>query len=197
MPAQPTDDAQLNTDIRGAQRGDLAAFESIMRQFESPVRAWVAAHCPPGGDADEVAQKAFIAAFSRLAEFKVGTNFAAWLFTIARYQLLTETTRLRRVADYHSRYAAELLDRELEQRAELPAGEFAERLLHLRACLEELGGNARRFIQWRYDDEIPLQEMAERTGRSLPAVKKQLWLLRQKLQECIEGKLAAKPGGAV
>lgn len=195
MPIFQPHDSPLDARIRRAQRGDLAAFEDIIRQFQAPVRAWAAAHCPPGGDADEVAQKTFIAAFAGLEEFAAGTNFAAWLFRIARFQLMTEATRLRRLADYHSRYASDLLDRELERRAELPAAEFAERLPHLRACCDELGDAARRFIQWRYTDGIPLQEMAERTGRSLPAVKKQLWLLRQKLQECIERKMAAEPGG--
>jgi hypothetical protein len=38
--------------------------------------------------------------------------------------------------------------------------------------------------------------MAERTGRSIAAVKKQLWILRQKLQECVEQKLATEEGGA-
>jgi RNA polymerase sigma-70 factor (ECF subfamily) len=143
-----------------------------------------------------VTQKTFIAAFTRLEEFTAGTNFAAWLFSIARFQLMTEQTRLRRLADYHSRFAADLVDRELERRTELPAAEGDERLAHLRACLDELGDNVRRFIRWRYTDEIPLLEMAERTGRSLPAMKKQLWLLRQKLQDCIQQKMATEARGA-
>jgi RNA polymerase sigma-70 factor (ECF subfamily) len=183
--------------IRRAREGDLAAFEEIVRRFEGAVRGWVVAHCPPGGDCDEVAQKTFIAAFTRLGEFQEGTSFGAWLFTIARYQLMTEATRLRRLADYHSRYAPDLLDRELERRATEPAGATTSRLAHLRTCLEALGEPGRRFIEWRYTEEISLQEMADRTGRSLAAVKKQLWLLRQKLQECIEQKLAAEAGGDI
>jgi hypothetical protein len=38
--------------------------------------------------------------------------------------------------------------------------------------------------------------MAARTGRSIGAIKKQLWLLRQKLQQCVEDKLAAGEEGA-
>ncbi|MBI5800826.1 MAG: sigma-70 family RNA polymerase sigma factor [Verrucomicrobia bacterium] len=180
-----------------AQRGELAAFEAVVRRFEQPLRAWVAAHCPPGADADEVAQKTFLAAFNRLGEFQIGTSFAAWLFTIARYQLMTEVTRLRRLADYHARFAPDLIERELERRTLEMEEVTAVRLQHLRACLDAMGEPGRRFIHWRYTDEIPLQEMAERTGRSVPAIKKQLWLLRQKLQECIDGKLAAEAGGAV
>jgi RNA polymerase sigma-70 factor (ECF subfamily) len=190
-----SDDSLPTHTIRRARAGDLAAFEEIVRHFASAVRAWVAAHCPSGGDCDEVAQKTFIAAFARLAEFEEGTSFPAWLFTIARYQLMTETTRLRRLADYHSRYAPDLLDRELERRSSEPPAATAARLAHLRTCLDALGEPARRFIDWRYTEEISLQEMAERAGRSVAAVKKQLWLLRQKLQECIEQKLAAEAGG--
>jgi len=190
-----SDDTLPPETIRRARRGEMAAFEVIVRRFERPVRAWVATHCPPGGDSDEVAQKTFIAAFARLHEFADGTSFPAWLFAIARYQLMTETTRLRRLADYHTRYAPDLLDRELERRAADSAGRMTARLAHLLTCLEALGEPARRFVDWRYTEQIPLQEMAERTGRSIAAVKKQLWLLRQKLQECVEQKLAADEGG--
>jgi len=117
----------------------MAAFEKIVRRFERPVRAWVATHCPPGGDSDEVAQRTFIAAFTRLGEFEEGTNFPAWLFTIARYQLMTEATRLRRLADYQSRYAPDLLDRELERRASEAPWAMTARLAHLVTCLEALG----------------------------------------------------------
>jgi len=168
----------------------VQAFAAVVRRFERPLRAWLAAHAPPGVDVDEVAQTTFIAAYSRLDDYAPGTNFAAWLFTIARYQLKTETTRLRRIADYRSRYAPDLLARELDRRSDEPAADD-EQLGFLRECLEAVDDRRRRFLTWRYDEAIPLAEMAERSGRSVMAVKKQLWLLRRQLQECIEGKVAA------
>lgn len=191
-----SENIQIESLVRGAQAGELLAFEGLVRASEGPVRAWVAAHCPPGGDVDEVAQRTFIAMFQRLSEFQVGTSFEAWLFTIARFQLMTEVTRLRRLADYHSRYASEFLQSELERRAGTMSIEVSERANHLRACLDELNVDARRFIEWRYTEEIPLQSMAERTGRSVAAIKKQLWLLRQKLQACVEQKLATEARGS-
>ncbi|MEY2600656.1 MAG: polymerase sigma-E factor [Verrucomicrobiota bacterium] len=166
-----------------------------MKAYQRPVRGWVAAHCPPGGDADEVAQKTFIAAYSRLGEFQEGTNLAAWIFTIARYQLRTEVTRLRRLADYHSRFAPDLVERELERRVEEPEGEVCDRMRYLGDCLGALGESARRFVEWRYREEISLEEMAGRTGRSVAAVKKQLWLVRQKLKECVDLKLSVQGEG--
>ena len=182
--------------IHRARQGERAAMEAIVRRYQEPVRAWVAAHCPPGGDVDEVAQRTFLAAFTRIAEFEEGTAFRAWLFAIARFHLLTEITRLRRLADYHTRYGRDLFSRELERRAEEPDETTAVRLHYLRECLEAIGETGRAFIAWRYTDGLPLQEIAARSGRSVAAVKKQLWLLRQKLQQCIEKKLATE-GGAI
>jgi len=185
-----SDSSEIDDAIRRVRSGDTGAFEVVVRRFERPLRAWLAACGPPGVDVDDVAQQSFLAAFSRLDEYRTGTDLGAWLFTIARFQLKTEATRLRRVADYHARYGLDLLQRELDRRStERPELEEA-RLGHLRKCVETLGEHLTRFITWRYDEEIPLDEMASRSGRSVAAVKKQLWKIRQMLQKCVEDRMA-------
>ena len=176
--------------IRRVRSGNTVEFEYVVRKFERPLRAWLAGCAPPGVDVDEVAQRSFVAAFSRLSEYRMGTEFGAWLFTIARFQLKTEATRLRRVADYHARYGLDLLQRELDRRTNEPPELELARLEHLKKCVETLGDHLTRFITWRYDEEIPLDEMASRSGRSVAAVKKQLWKIRRTLQECIENRMA-------
>jgi RNA polymerase sigma-70 factor, ECF subfamily len=175
--------------LRGVRGGDQQCFESIVRRLERPLRAWLATHASPAIDVDDVAQRTFVIAFTKLDTFELGTNFSAWLFTIARYQLMTDLTRLRRVADYHARFAPDLLERELERRLQDPVGPERARLDHLKECVGSLGENLQRFIDWRYDEEIPLEEMANRTGRSVGAIKKQLWQIRRKLQQCVENRM--------
>lgn len=109
-----TNDSLLDDAIRSVRDGNTAAFEVVVRQLERPLRAWLAVQAPPGVDVDEVAQRSFVAAFTRLGDYELGTNFAAWLFTIARFHLKTEVSRLRRIADYHVRYAPDFLHRELD-----------------------------------------------------------------------------------
>lgn len=171
--------------------GQVERFEVVIRQFEQPLRSWLAAQSTPEIDVDEVAHKSFIAAYVRLPEYELGTNFAAWLFAIARFQLKTETSRLRRVADYKSRYTPELLARELARRADEQPEAVATRLECLKQCVESLEETLSQYLSWRYRDEISLEEMAQRSGRSVGAVKKQLWILRQKLKECIELRAAS------
>jgi RNA polymerase sigma-70 factor (ECF subfamily) len=190
LPPGP-DDAVIEAAIRQVRGGNAQAFAHVVRRFERPLRAWLATHAPPGVDIDDIAQASFLAAYTRLDGYAAGTNFAAWLFTIARYQLQTETTRLRRIADYRSRYAPDLLARELDRRTAGAASEQDARLDYLEECLDAIDETRRRFLTWRYDEAIPLTEMAHRTGRSVMAIKKQLWLLRRQLQECVESKVAA------
>ena len=175
--------------------GEAAAFEPIVRRFQRPLRAWLAAQAPPGVDADEVAQRAFVEAFTRMAEYEPGTNFAGWLFTIAAFQLKTETTRRRRVADYHARIAPHLFQRALDRQETAPEA-WETRLDHLRLCVAALTAPLRQFIVWRYDECVPLEEMAARSGRTVAAVKKQLWSIRQSLKLCVEGRIRAEGGEA-
>ena len=186
------DDAAVDKAVKQVQEGKTAPFEVVVRRYERPLRAWLAVQAPPGVDVEEIAQRTFVVAYGRIQDYAVGTNFGAWLFTIARYQLKTETTRLRRIADYHTRYKLNLLEREQERWLDEPPEHQVMRLDHLQTCLDSLGEHVRRFVTWRYDECIPLDVMAERSGRSVAAVKKQLWKLRRKLHDCIESKMTAE-----
>ncbi|MDP6524479.1 MAG: sigma-70 family RNA polymerase sigma factor [Kiritimatiellia bacterium] len=186
------DDVAVDKAVRQVQEGKTAPFEVVVRRYERPLRAWLAVQAPPGIDVEEIAQRAFVTAYGRISDYSVGTDFGAWLFTIARYQLKTETTRLRRIADYHARYELNLLELEQEKRLDEPPEHQVMRLDHLKTCMESLGEHVRRFVTWRYDECIPLDVMAERSGRSVAAVKKQLWKVRRKLHDCIESKMTAQ-----
>jgi RNA polymerase sigma-70 factor, ECF subfamily len=189
---QDNDNVIIDDAIRRIRADDQSAFEVIIRRYERPLRAWLAAQAPPGIDIDEIAQRSFVTVYTKLDSYQLGTDFGAWLFTVARFQLKTETTRVRRIADYHTRYGMDLLANEQARRAEEPPRLQLDRLEHLRHCVDDLGDHVRRFIDWRYDERIPLEVMAERSGRSIPAMKKQLWKLRRKLHDCIQAKMMAE-----
>tara|TARA_R110002095_G_scaffold215072_2_gene208426 strand:+ start:17424 stop:18029 length:606 start_codon:yes stop_codon:yes gene_type:complete len=188
-------DIPIDDYLQRVLQGEQEIFEVVVRQFERPLRAWLAVQTPPGVDVDEIAQQTFIAAYTRLNEYELGTNFPAWLFTIARYQLKTETTRLRRIADYHSRYAPDLLQKELDRHDDEPPEMWLVRVEALQKCLESLGGSLQQYVNWRYSEDIPLEEMGRRSGRSVTAIKKQLWQIRQKLQQCVEKRISKTQRG--
>lgn len=183
----------LERQVRRVREGDPAGFEALVRAFEWPVRTWIVARCPPGGDADDVAQRTFIEAFKKIGAYAEGTDFRSWLFTIAKYQLMAESTRLRRTADYHRRYAPHALAEELQRRADSAdeAGR-SERVDQLRRCLAGLNPQAREILAHRYREGLPLEEISRRSGRSVGALKKYLFTLRARLHDCLVRKTATE-----
>jgi RNA polymerase sigma-70 factor (ECF subfamily) len=181
----------LNDQLKRAQGGDPDAFEPVIRAYEGPIRAWAVQFCPPGGDADDVAQRTFIAAYKGLSRFKVGTDFEAWLFTIARFQLKDEISRLRRRTDYHQRLVLRTLETGLETRSDAPP-DADVRLAHLRRCMETLDDRNRDLLAQRYDTGLPIDDIARKESRSAVAIRKHLFLLRAKLLECVRSRLAAE-----
>ena len=173
------------------QAGETAAFRGVVDATLGSVRAFVVARSLPGVDVDDVIQRTFVEAYKNIGDYTVGTNFAAWLLTLARYQLLHETTRLRRQTDYHTRFVPHAVAAAAERRAETRPGDESQLLLdHLRDCLGRLPEAARTLLQRRYEGEDSIGEIAASVGRSPGAIRKQLCTLRKQLHECIGRKLA-------
>jgi len=182
---------ELEEAIRRVRKGDVDAYLHVVRALEGPVRSFVVCRCPPGGDADDVAQRTFIAAFRSIDQYRAGSDFKAWMLTIARFQLLAESTRLRRIADYHQRLCppslVDALDRRMEQGAECEG-----RIGHLKTCLQSLDAPLRDLLAQRYEAELSIGDIARNTGRSAGAIKKHLFFLRARLHDCILSKIAAE-----
>lgn len=180
--------SKLEQAVRLVQAGQRDAFREIVDAMLPAVRALAAGRSLPGVDVDEVVQRTFVEAFQTIGQFTAGTNLQAWLLAIARFQLMMEMTRLRRVADYHARYVPVALARatELQLQAEM---EDDVRANHLRACVSELPENARRVLRERYELNSSFAHMAELFGSSEGAIRKKLCLLRQQLHECVTRKI--------
>jgi len=174
--------------------GDADAFGDVLRHYAWPVRTWVATRCPPGADADDVAQNTFVEAFKNIGKYQVGTDFGKWLFTIARYQVMAECKRLQRRGDNRKKYAPHALTQALLRRVESAEAEPEPRMELLRRCVEQLGDAAKAVLDQRYDQGVPLAVIAESTGRSVAAIKKQLFVVRHKLRDCVQSKLAEGAG---
>lgn len=180
---------EIDRCIESVKAGEKAAYRRIVEIMLPILRAFVAARSLPGMDVDEIVQRVFIEAYKSIGEYREGTDFRAWLVTIARYQTMMEATRLRRQADYHSRFVPVALARQMERRL---ADEEAEddRLTYLRECLEQVKNSSRELIRRRYEDDLSMKEIAAALKRTAGAVRKELCVVRKQLHECIERKMS-------
>ena len=133
--------------------------------------------------ARDVLQECNLVMWSKADEFEEGTNFIAWAFKIARYQVMAarqKTARDRLVFD----------DEFLESMADIFDGDeaFDERQAALGQCIEEITPNHRNLLKIRYTDGLSVKEIATRVDKTANAVAKVLHRTRLALMDCIEKK---------
>jgi DNA-directed RNA polymerase specialized sigma24 family protein len=63
-------------------------------------------------------------------------------------------------------------------------------------CLKHLGGTARRVLELKYENSHKIAEIAQRLGKSVPAIEMILVRSRRGLRECIERKISQAARGA-
>ena len=73
------DDTQL---IRGAQLGDAAAFEELVRQYDRPVLRLAIHLTGSQEDAQDIYQEAFLRAYINIGSFRFECSFYTWIYRI-------------------------------------------------------------------------------------------------------------------
>jgi len=69
--------------VRRARRGDLKAYDELVRRYQERIYATIYHMTSNHEDANDLAQDSFIKAFQALASFKGGSSFYTWLYRIA------------------------------------------------------------------------------------------------------------------
>jgi len=185
---QPTDD-EIEQAIARVRRQSIEDFQLVVEAYQRRLRAIVASWCPPSIDADEISHLAFIQAFKRIDDYRPGSSFFAWLCTIARYQLLAELKKVKREGANKKKYLDVVLARTLQ--STLSGVELMEedRVDALRDCTAQLDERAREVLRMRYTGEASIAAISQQTGKSISAIKFQLFRIRQILRDCVNRKL--------
>ncbi len=76
----PVDEEVL---VQGARRGDLKAYDELVRRYQERIYATIYHMTANHEDANDLAQESFIKAFQALKSFKGGSSFYTWLYRIA------------------------------------------------------------------------------------------------------------------
>ena len=184
----------LDDILRRAQGGDPDAYGTVVAATQARLRSFIAGYVPRAAWVDDLAQQSFISAYRSLGNFRVGTDFYAWLRQIAFNHLRAELEKARRRKRIESDYLQELVASEMERRLDRdPADEDA--LDALRDCVSRLPETSRDIVRRHYGDGSPLAEIAGFLGRPAGSLKVSLFKIRVRLKECIERKRAeARPG---
>jgi len=159
------------------------AFVSLLTGHQSALRLYVASLLPGESSAADVAQQANTTIWRKRADFEMGTNFKAWAFSIARFEVLN----FRKQAARDARLVfSDELDELIATEFEEVMDDFDDRQEALRLCLDKLKPQDRDLVRHRYRDGAPLAEYAAKSGRSPGGLKVTLHRLRKTLRQCVD-----------
>jgi RNA polymerase sigma-70 factor (ECF subfamily) len=82
MVSQPLSRVDDSTLIREAQRGDRAAFENLVRQYDRAVLRLALHLTGSEQDAQDIYQEAFLKAFRNVGNFRFECSFYTWIYRI-------------------------------------------------------------------------------------------------------------------
>lgn len=169
----------------------LADFVGHLTRHQPDLLAFVISLMPGDPEVSDVVQKTNLVLWSKRGQFAPGTDFRAWAFSIARFEVLNHLKKQKRSRPV-------LLDQELMETlaSEAPEefGSHDRRLAALEICLEELRPQDRELLEHRYRSGLGLQEFASRAMRSVSSLSVTLNRLRTTLRRCIARRLVAEGG---
>ncbi|QDT36774.1 ECF RNA polymerase sigma factor SigH [Stratiformator vulcanicus] len=140
-------------------------------------------------DADDVLQETGTVAWERFDEFESGTNFQAWVMSIARLKVL-ETIRRKKRRIVPSESLLKLLVDESDR-----AGRYLERQRDaLNECLQRLNAADQELMRWRHSEELPVEEIATRLNKSVATVYRSIARVHEVLYGCISRVVAGGKG---
>jgi RNA polymerase sigma-70 factor (ECF subfamily) len=191
----PATDEEL---IARAVRGDERAFTQLVRRYEQLVFGVAMKVCRDREKAEEAVQDTFINVFRKLKQFRGGSKFSTWLYTIVVNSCRMNFRKRKIDAEMVSLDEPPTTD-DAEQRIVIPAwGETPEsgalsRELRARldAAIEQLPPDYRVVFVLRDLEELSAEETAKILKLSIPAVKSRLRRARVFLRDRLSGYLEA------
>ena len=181
--------------VRKAQAGDKAAFDLLVRKYQNKVISLVSRYLGNNGDVQDVAQDAFIKAYTALPGFRGEAAFYTWLYRIAvnsaKNYLMAKGRRPANVdvdAEEAEYYETSDALRENASPERLALTEEIKKVIF--DTIEQLPEELRVAIQLREIDGMSYEEIATAMGCPIGTVRSRIFRARDaidaKLQPLLE-----------
>jgi RNA polymerase sigma-70 factor (ECF subfamily) len=181
---RPLEETEL---IDRARRGDVSAYEELVHRYRDLALRTAAVVGGDAGEADDVAQEAFVKAYAALGRFRSGAPFRPWLMRI----VANEARNRRRSAGRREGLALRAAEDRRPGLDAAPSPEAAvldqERREMLLAALNALRDEDREVIGARYFLDLSEAEMAATLGIPRGTVKSRLSRAMGRLRVVLAG----------
>jgi RNA polymerase sigma-70 factor (ECF subfamily) len=185
--------ATLNGDerllIERSRRGDVAAFDQLVRAYERTLFNTAYRLCGSHDDAADMAQEAFVRAWNNLKSFRGDSAFSTWLHRIVTNVFLDDRKRKRARPQQSLDEALDLEESSVQRQFEDPApgpqalAESDERRRLLERAIATLPEAQRVMVVLYHTQGLAYEEIAEITQLPMGTVKSRLNRARLALRD--------------
>jgi RNA polymerase sigma factor RpoE len=181
----PVEETEL---VRRARKGDLAAYDDLVRRYQERIYATVYHMTSNHEDANDLAQEAFIKAFQALKSFKGGSSFYTWVYRIAvnkTINFLKQRKNKTQISlddlDFNAEHDPDLvaLISEKTPRREVNLAELQEKL---NTAMQKLSEPHRLVVTLHDVQGLSHEEIAKIMDCNIGTVRSRLFYARQQLQ---------------
>ena len=187
-PAVTSARAEEDALVHRAQKGDLAAYDDLVRRYQERIYATLYHMTSNHEDANDLAQEAFIKAYTAIKSFKGGSSFYTWVYRIA----VNKTINFLKQRKNRSAMSLNDLDFDAEKDPDLVAL-ISEKTPRRDAVLSELQkklneamlklSDQHRLVVTLHDVQgLAHEEIAEIMECNVGTVRSRLFYARQQLQ---------------
>lgn len=167
----------------GKRREPSLEFIQLLTSHQSRLYAYVLSLLGDRSQADDVVQETNAVLWHKAHEFKLGTNFGAWMLKVAYFQVMAHRRRLTRDRlVFDDDFLHDIAD-DAKQQCEWQ-GERQRRLVE---CIGKLTQRYQEPIRRRYTEGANLKSIAAQSGQSENSIKQALFRARAALIECVKG----------
>lgn len=163
-------------------------FLTLFTVNEPAIRAYVRRLVPSRQDAADVMQGVALVLWRKFGELDEPGQFRQWAFGVARFETLAW---LRDRARDRLVMANNVLETVAHESSRIE-DQLSSQRDALESCLEKLPGDQRALILAAYRPDVRIQNVAERSGRTVGAFYQWLHRMRLQLLECTRRTLRAE-----
>jgi RNA polymerase sigma-70 factor (ECF subfamily) len=185
-PTSPSpEEAEL---VRRARRGDLEAYDELVRRYQERIYATIYHMTANHEDANDLVQETFVKAFRALRTFKGGSSFYTWLYRIAVNKTINFLKQRRGRSqmslndlDFNAEHDPDLVSliSDKTPRREAHLSELQERL---NTAMQKLSEVHRLVVTLHDVQGLPHEEIARIMDCNVGTVRSRLFYARQQLQ---------------
>lgn len=158
-------------------------FVQLLTSHQSRLYAYVLSLLGDRTQAEDVLQETNAVLWRKASEFRLGTNFGAWMLKVAYFQVMAHRRRLTRDRLIFDNDFVQ----DMAEGAEKQGERQGENQLRLGDCIRKLTERYQELIRRRYTDGATLKSIAAQSGQSENSIKQALFRARTALIECVKG----------